>query len=104
MTLGLKSRTSVTVDGAGETAEDGRHRWFSRPGLLLLLLSHFRRVRLLVTLWTIACRAPLSMPSFPFYQNFFLNQLPHVWFVLYLLFLAVLDLCCFTQAFFSGSE
>ena len=30
MTLGLKSRTSVTVDGAGETAEDGRHRWFSR--------------------------------------------------------------------------
>ena len=29
---------------------------------------------------------------FPFYQNFFLNQFQEVWFVFYLLFLAVLDL------------
>ena len=29
--------------------------------LLLLLLSHFSRVRLFATLWTTACQAPLSM-------------------------------------------
>ena len=28
---------------------------------LLLLLSHFSRVRLFVTLWTVAGQAPLSM-------------------------------------------
>ena len=60
----------MTVDGAVETAEDGRHRWFSRPGLLLLL-SHFSRVRLLVTLWTIACQAPLPMSSFSLLSELF---------------------------------
>ena len=29
--------------------------------LLLLLLSHFSRVRLCVTIWTAACQAPLSV-------------------------------------------
>ena len=29
--------------------------------LLLLLLSHFSRVRLCVTLWTAACQVPLSL-------------------------------------------
>ena len=29
--------------------------------LLLLLLSHFSHIRFFVTLWTVACQAPLSM-------------------------------------------
>ena len=40
--------------------------WLQSPSavillLLLLLLSHFSCVRLCVTLWTVACKAPLSM-------------------------------------------
>ena len=35
--------------------------WLLSKSLLLLLLSHFSRVRLLVTPWTAAYQAPLSM-------------------------------------------
>ena len=66
----MKTVTDFILEGSKITADDDCSLEIKRhllPGrkvitnLLLLLLSRFKRVRLLVTLWTAAYQAPLFM-------------------------------------------
>ena len=48
-------------EGSGVNARQASKRIHGCQSLLVLTLSHFSRVQLFATLWTEACRAPLSM-------------------------------------------
>ena len=59
-----KSPVSVGQRGSGQSYTKEEERpwlWKTFPACLCVCLSHFSCVRLLATLWTIACQAPLSM-------------------------------------------
>ena len=52
---------------------DALNEFHSLTNACCCMLSHFSRVRLFVTLWTVACRAPLSMG---FSRQGYWNDLP----------------------------